>query len=385
MKRKVSSVAGRLKRNLPFLIPFVAGIVLAWVGWLLINLEVYGFDSRSKDFQLGLLELMSDDRSWNNDSWALLSSFVFNEYAVLAVWALALVMFLISAVIGTVRALKNTSPGAAESSAKKSATAFFSIATYTSFVMVAVFASIPLLVLDNFGDTVSRADREIKSASREQDSLVEELAEEVTANRTASLSAFSDWLEGRTAVTRAAIDCITSPNSRSYYSSPNSWVDSGFYNNCSLSEYLERRWDLIDEPNLERKREAAEQVLALSQRRLNQAELTQAKMQSDKTAVVSQSRFIDRTVATANEILLWSFIVLLFSSLGLALLRYSGQLVGFATRAKDPLVGTLKAGASRLKWESRSRTCPNCAERIKREARVCRHCGGRVDPLKTKT
>jgi hypothetical protein len=380
MKKYLDAIGGQIRKNFPILIPYVSGIILAWVGWLVLHLEASGIDSRLKDFQLALVDIMSEDRSWNSDSWSLLSSFVFAEPAILAIWLVAVLMLLSSAIVGVVRRLRRASKEDDRVDFRKSASAFLAFASYTSFAMVAVFFSIGLLLLEKVDKTIAVSDRDVKSSMRVQDGKIDDLVTEVSENSTANFSALNEYLEVVNARTKARLECLKSPSSRTYYySSRASWVSSGFYDNCSLAEYLERRWDLIDKRRLEVALATSRTNLARSQNQLAEAESLQDTLRSRKAAIDAQGRFIDRSIGSSNEFLLWSFVALLLSISGLVLLKYSTHLLRFASLAKGPALRVWKAGNARIKREPRNIRCPNCAEKIRREARMCRHCGSTVE------
>lgn len=59
-----------------------------------------------------------------------------------------------------------------------------------------------------------------------------------------------------------------------------------------------------------------------------------------------------------------------------AVLLVVGVIMATRKKAEPP-----PSAEGALKWEWDERDCPHCAERIKKAAKVCKHCGRDVEPM----
>lgn len=378
MKKYLKAFWSQITSRLEILIPLLAGIILAWASWLLIAFDGYGFSSRFEQFQTLLTEAMTQHRAWGNQAWELLLNFVVGEFVVAALWSVAALLFVAAAVLGLFRGIKKAPKKLSQISLKKSLRVASTISFLTSLVLTTSIFSIGFLFFDRLESAVYQADRDLKRSIREQDDAVEQLSAEALEKSTASLSAMNAWLEGLNEKTSAELECLTSPNSTTYYSSSFFYVESGFYNTCSLADFLEKRWELVEEPRLQKDMDNAQAQADESQKALDAAQTLQSQLQSRKSALNSQTRFLEKLTDSISEMFSTGLMVLFFSALALVLLSLPKASFEYLAIPVRQLTKVLKSANPNLKIQPRNKTCPNCAEKIKRQALICRHCGSQV-------
>lgn len=179
------------------------------------------------------------------------------------------------------------------------------------------------------------------------------------------LQAFTDKLEIGAKQLRylgyeisASASCSESKSARTYVSDTQFLAGSGYFNSCDLAEYLNKY--LL--PEIDRRdANATDSVDNL----LTKAELKMAVL-GRYERVLSEVISLNKSLKSINELLL------LASTLFLA-----GYLLSLVIkRAKRRIsVDNLKAALKGALLNRTSKTCPKCAEKIKAQAVVCKHCG----------
>ena len=358
--------------------PLMLAAGLGWIGSILLSLDVYGFESRFRDFHEALTKQMTSDDGWENASWRLTIEFISNEPVIVVLWIGTAVALLVGVAIGILRR------DLGEINKVKSGKVISLSAVLVSFSLASSLIAPSLFVSQLLNSNVLSAERVLKGVIRDQDERIEELSDDAELKSTQSLVAFNNLYGAMNKKNSAKLECLRSPNSRTYFSSDSFLIDSGFYNNCSLSEFLERKWALIDEPKLQAALDKASAESASSQKALEAANAEMLDLESQRSEINSQLRFLDRSEDRLNSALLISAIIFLLSTLSFLVLSFYREVSGTILVEAKRLGRVSQTLAKKIQRDSRSPRCPHCAERIKKEAKICRHCQSTISGITKK-
>jgi hypothetical protein len=378
LKKQVRHLWQSISKYLPMLFPLGLAAGLAWIGVLLLSLDVYGFESRFRDFHEALTKQMTSDDGWESASWRLAIEFVSNEPVIVVLWIGAAVSLLVGFAIGIIRREQS------ELNPIKSGKVISWSAALVSLALASSLIAPSLLVTQLVNSNVLSAERVLKGVIRDQDDIIEDLSDDAELKSTQSLVAFNNLYGAMNKKNSAKLECLRSPNSRTYFSSDSFLIESGFYNNCTLAEFLERKWDLIDEPNLQAALDKASADSASSQKALETANGEMLELESQRSEINSQLRSLDRAEDRMNSALFLSALVFLLSTLSFLAFSFSREVSATVVGEAKRMGRISRKLAQKIQKESRSSRCPHCAERVKQEAKICRHCQSAISGITKK-
>jgi hypothetical protein len=107
-------------------------------------------------------------------------------------------------------------------------------------------------------------------------------------------------------------------------------------------------------------------------------------LESQRSEINSQLRFLDRSEDRLSSALLISAIIFLLSTLSFLALSFYREVSGTILVEAKRVGRFSQTLATKIQRDSRSRRCPHCAERIKKEAKICRHCQSTISGITKK-
>lgn len=220
----------------------------------------------------------------------------------------------------------------------------------TVFLTLAIF---PGAILASASEDVVRAFSEVEKNQAEVWSSSEGKLSDALA---ASLNAHSERLRHQTAKIEAQIDCRGSSNAQTYYLG-DGYTNPGFYNSCRLSDYLDR----IDS--------RTESLVFGADYRLKGAQISVdfelAKLNGIKENL-QIVQFVQEVIRNSQLSLLLIAGASIFVTFIAVTTKFRGVKTG-SISGRSLLVGP-GIFTKRVK-------CPKCAEYVKSEALICKHCG----------
>lgn len=288
--------------------------------------------------------------------FSFFSKFVSQHAAVAGVLFLAsLFVLLVFAVISAIKSIKRLGARIELANGRSLHGAFrFAIGAAVAAASLAIG---PLMTLNV---TLSDAEKSYSQIEKDQ-------AQVWAAADRKSSEALVDSLEAQTKRTqhlivkmRAEMACRGSSSARTYYEGNGYAVEAGYYNSCRLAEFLERTDYMTKEDD-----SSATYVMNAASRATENALQALNAYKENAKAVSALSQGI-----RIAQMLLGGFV--LVSIAGPLLLGTSRRVV-----TKASLAGIRQAAIAGQALLA-GRKCPKCAERIKAEALVCKHCGSNL-------
>lgn len=223
----------------------------------------------------------------------------------------------------------------------------------------ATFLTLALLPGAILSSALEDASRAFSAVEKSKAQLWSDAKAELPKALEESLNAHVAMMKHETAKSRAQMDCRVSSSAGTYYEG-DSTSEAGTYYSCSLSDYLDR----IDS--------RTEDSVFYADNRLKEKE------RAVDTALVALNTYKGNveTLTFAENIIRYSQLVLLLIA-GVALLvtciATAMQVRRVETQSTSLWPMVAKAG-TRL----RRVKCPKCAEYVKSEALLCKHCGSEL-------
>ena len=277
-----------------------------------------------------------------------------NAQAPTIILALSVFVILALAVKVTARSLKST----------KARLSLFGDKSLHGGYRLAVGLGAILLTLAMFPGTImaSASEDVVRSFSKVEKSQAEvwSSSESKLADALAdSLNAHADRLKHQTAKIEAQMDCRGSSNAQTYYSGD--WpTDAGYYNSCRLSDYLVR----IDS-RTDNMVSYADDILNAAQKSVD-SELAKLNVIKENLQTV---KFVQEVIRNSQL----SLLLIAGTSLIVTFIAAAMQFRGVKTESASGRSIVVGPGifTKRVK-------CPKCAEYVKSEAQICKHCGSEL-------